>query len=498
MLSNSAVERESRKSWPTAALAAALVLGAFLMFFRLGADELSGDEALSWAAASAPTIAQMVALQHQINSGKLAFHELLLREWMRGFGRSEAAMRALSVVFGLISLWLVYLLTAEWVAPSPGYAAPEQRAGPDPRAVAALAVMMCAASVPILKVSREVRMYSLMLAMLLAQMYFLLRAWRRGGTRNYAGIALFTAGAVAANFTAVLAMASEAIWLIWMRVRGSHGGCAIEPGRLWKLAAAIGAGGAILAPFLSGLLNGVTGVERGDFGWIRAPLRWEPIATFEGGVGTLVFPLLALLAIGGGVAWWRCRERRDGFVLAMIILWAPPLALMAGTALLMPMLVTRYVILSFVPIYMLAAFAIMSVDPGWLRGSLLAAIMALSMVRAINYLRVDRNDRIREACAAALGIAGPHGRIGTLADHFIVTYYIAPDRRGDLVVMGGREIDPRENPVAAVIVGSRPRPKELRAVRALYPRVVARFPHGVLVLAPAARPETGAPQGSPN
>jgi mannosyltransferase len=487
-----------RKSWPAAALAGALVLGACLMFFRLGADELSGDEALSWAAASAPTIAQMVAIQHQINSGKLAFHELLLREWMRVFGTGEAAMRALSVMFGIMSLWLVYLLTVEWVAPSPGLVAPESRAGPDPRAVAALAVLMCAASVPMLKVSREVRMYSLMLAMLLAQMYFLLRAWRRGGIPNYVGVALFTAGAIAANFTAVLVMASEGLWLFWLRLRRGPRGSAPDAIMPWKLAAAIGAGGAMLVPFLSGLLNGLTGVQRGDFRWIRAPLRWEPIATFEGGVGTLVFPLLAILAIAGAIIWWSRRERRDGFVLAMIILWIPPLALMAGTALLMPMVVTRYVILSFVPIYILAAFAIMSAGAAWLRGSLLAAIMALSLVRAINYLRVDRNDKIREACAAALTVAGPHGRIGTLADHFIVSYYIAPDRRGDLVIMGGREIDPRENPVAVVIVGSRPRPKELRAVSALYPRVVARFPHGVVLVEPAARPETGVPEVSPN
>jgi hypothetical protein len=485
------MDQHIRKSWPPAALAAALVLGAFLMFFRLGSDELSGDEALSWAAASAPTIAQMVAIQHQINSGKLAFHELILREWMRGFGRGEAAMRALSVVFGLISLWLVYLLAAEWVAPSPALEAAEPRAGPDPRAVAALTVLLCAASVPMLKVSREVRMYSLMLAMLLAQMYFLLRAWRRGGIRNYAGVALFTAGAIAANFTAALVMASEAVWLLWLWLRRDRGGRARDSLVAWKLAAAIVAGGAMLAPFLSGLLNGVTGVRRGDFRWIRAPLRWEPIATFEGGVGTLVFPLLALLAIAGAIAWWRCRERRDGFVLAMIILWVPPLVLMAGTALVMPMLVTRYVILSFVPIYILAAFGVMSFDAGWLRGSLLAALITLSLARAVNYLRVDRNDNIREACAVALAIAGPRGRIGTLADHFIVSYYMPPDRRGDMVIMGGREIDPRENPVSVVIVGSRPRPRELRRVRELYPRVVARFPHGVLLLAPAAPGESG-------
>lgn len=480
------------KPWispPRAIAIAAFALGAFLMIFRLGAEELSGDESLSWAAASAPTIAQMVALQHHINSGKLAFHELLLRGWMGAFGRSEAAMRSLSVLFGMLSLLIVYFLTAEWVAAAVPNAPAEPRAGPDPRLVAALAMLMCAASVPILKVSREVRMYSLMLAMLLAQMYFLLRAWRRGGIREYAGLGIFTAGAVAANFTAALVLVSEGIWLLWLLVR--HSARDSRPDRLipWRLGAAIAAGCLLLIPFMSGLLNGVKGVERGDFGWIHAPLKWEPFATFEGGVGTLVFPLLAVLALAGGILWWRRRDLRDGFVLAMSVLWAPPLLLMAGTALIMPMLVTRYVILSFVPIYVLAAFAIASVERAWLKGTLLAAIMALSLIRAINYLRVNRNDRIREACAAALAVAGPHGRIGTLADHFIVEYYMPPARRADLVVVGGRNPDARGAKVAVVIVGSRPPPKRLRRVRKLYPRVIAKFPYGVLLLAPA--PQSG-------
>jgi hypothetical protein len=474
-----------RPPWLLPILAAAFAIAIVLMVFRLGADELSGDESLSWAAASAPTIAQMVARQHQINSGKLAFHELLLRGWMSVFGQGEGAMRSLSAAFGIVSLGFVYLLALEWVAPPPGGGPEGARAGPDRRAVAALTVLFCAASLPILKVSREVRMYSLMLAMLLGQLYFLLRARRRDELRDYAGVAIFTAAALAANFTAVLVFASEALWLIWLRVRPQGVAGSADRLRLWKLAAAIAAGGVMLTPFLSGLLNGVTGVRRGDFGWIHAPLRWEPLATFEGGVGTLVFPLLAIVALAGGVVWWRRRECREGFVLAMLILWVPPLMLMAGTALLMPMLVTRYVILSFVPIYLLAAFGIMSVENGWIRGALIAALVGLSLVRAINYLRVDRNDKIREACAVALKVAGPQGRIGTLADYFVVSYYMPPQRRSDLVILGRQSTDAPPEPVAVVIVGSRPRPKDLRRVRALYPHVIARLPHGVLVLGPA-------------
>jgi hypothetical protein len=74
--------------------------------------------------------------------------------------------------------------------------------------------------------------------------------------------------------------------------------------------------------------------------------------------------------------------------------------------------------------------------------------VALNLTRAVNCLRVDRNDKIREACTAALAVSGPHRRVGTLAGHFIVSYYMPPERRSDMVIMGGREANPRENPVA--------------------------------------------------
>jgi len=73
----------------------AIVLGSVLRFFRLGSRELSIDESLSWFAAAAPSVTDLLRIQHRVDSGKLAVHELALRGWMHMFGQSEAAIRAM-------------------------------------------------------------------------------------------------------------------------------------------------------------------------------------------------------------------------------------------------------------------------------------------------------------------------------------------------------------------------------------------------------------------
>src|SRR5882762_11409665 len=92
---------------------AALILGSVLRFFRLGSRELSIDESLSWFAAAAPSVGDLLRIQHGVDSGKLAIHELALRGWMHMFGESEGALRAMSALIGSLSIVLVFILALE-------------------------------------------------------------------------------------------------------------------------------------------------------------------------------------------------------------------------------------------------------------------------------------------------------------------------------------------------------------------------------------------------
>src|ERR1700736_3979372 len=81
-------------------LCAALVLGSVLRFFRLCSRELLVHDSLSWFAAAAPSVTDLLRIQHGVDSGKLAIHELALRGWMHMFGESEGALRAMSALIG--------------------------------------------------------------------------------------------------------------------------------------------------------------------------------------------------------------------------------------------------------------------------------------------------------------------------------------------------------------------------------------------------------------
>src|SRR6202046_888312 len=93
-----------------AVLLIAVVVGTILRFFRLGAHELSIDESLSWAESSEHNVRAVLRVQHQLDSGKFPIYEIVQHGWMRLFGESETAMRALPALIGSLSIVLVYLL----------------------------------------------------------------------------------------------------------------------------------------------------------------------------------------------------------------------------------------------------------------------------------------------------------------------------------------------------------------------------------------------------
>ena len=204
-----------------AVLLIAVVVGTILRFFRLGAHELSIDESLSWAESSGHNVKAVLRVQHQLDSGKFPIYELAQHGWMRIFGESEAAMRALPALIGSLSIVLVFILGVEVMLAAA--ARPIGRERPKDRIymVAAVCALLFAVGLPSVEIARQARMYSMMQAWILAQVIFLLRARRLGGLANYAGLTIFSAIAVATNFTAALVIAAEALWLIYLRLARS-------------------------------------------------------------------------------------------------------------------------------------------------------------------------------------------------------------------------------------------------------------------------------------
>lgn len=97
---------KSRVLWGGTAV---LLLAYLLRLFRLGYQELRGDEAFSYLFAAIPPV-DIISALIQEGDPHSPFHYLLLHGWMLLAGDSEFALRYLSLLFGLLSLPLLYLL----------------------------------------------------------------------------------------------------------------------------------------------------------------------------------------------------------------------------------------------------------------------------------------------------------------------------------------------------------------------------------------------------
>jgi hypothetical protein len=501
---NEKLPPHDRRDHAGAVLLIALAIGAILRFFRLGAHELSIDESLSWAESSGHNIKAVLRVQHQLDSGKFPIYEIAQHGWMRIFGDSETAMRALPALIGWLSIVLVFILAVEVLLAAAGGTTDSESAPREPGSpveeglesrnriylVAALCALLFAVGLPSVEIARQARMYSMMEAWILAQVIFLCRARRLGGFANYAGLTFFSAIAVATNFTAALVIVVEAMWLIYLYLDDSDARSLKNP-RLWWMGAALIVAIVLLLPFFAELHYGVEGVERGDYDWIKPPGRWEPFATFESALGTLPFPLFALFAIAGAVRWWRAH--RDQAVLLVLWIIAPPLILFAGSYVVTPMLVTRYLISSFVPLFIFTAIGIESIQSRHYRSLAIVAIISLSVLRVSSDFR-SGDDRWRDACQTALDKAGPQHRVGTFNEFFLVEYYMPESERRIVKVVripfeGAERKAPR-----VVIVSPTVPPADVSEIRREYPQVVGKYKNVLVV----SRPGTGVPASSPN
>ncbi|MGH7750455.1 MAG: hypothetical protein ACREQ5_37630, partial [Candidatus Dormibacteria bacterium] len=185
-------------------LVIAISVGAYLRFHRLARYDMSGDEGATWAAASAPNVKQVAAMEKRLDPGKLAVYDVLLHGWIGVFGDSLFAMRAMSAALGTIAIFLVFVAVREsWrsLVGEPA-AAVGELAG-------AFAALLYATNIEMVLSDRIARMYPLAMCAELLQITFFVRAQRRGGMLNYAGIAIFTAVMVACNFTSTFLAATE-------------------------------------------------------------------------------------------------------------------------------------------------------------------------------------------------------------------------------------------------------------------------------------------------
>ena len=174
----------------------------------------------------------------------------------------------------------------------------------------------------------------------------------------------------------------------------------------------------------------------------------------------------------------------------MLILWmvAPPIILFAGSYLVTPMLVTRYLISSFVPLFILTAIGMESIQSRQIRSVAFIAIVTLSILRVSSDFRPGDN-RWRDACEIALSNSCSKQRVGASSEYYLVSYYMPAAQRRTVRIIRFPFDDAERKPPRVVILSPTASPEKAAEIRREYPVVVAKFKDITVVSRPEACPQ---------
>ena len=440
-------------------LTLAVLIGMVLRFHRLDDVSMTGDEGFVWAAA-AQSVSRLLQLQPMLDSGKLAFYDLLLHYWIAIFGDSLRSMRGLSAAIDTFSILLMFALVREL------YQAFADQAVKTGELAGGFAALLFATNLAIVQSGRTARMYSLMTAAELGEMFFFVRAQRRGRMSDNILTALFLALAIAANFTAAFILVSQACWLAYLLIAKSKrlpGAALNAAGPALSLLGGL----ALLLPWRRAARSLLReGMRNRDFGWIpyQPPIHWSYEVLRASTGNEWLFTLLLALA---AFAIWRHRNKTRLVPMFIAAAMVGPFAGVAMASLVgVPMMVDRYVLIAVVAFLGLAAMGAASFE------SKFARIVILSLIvwsaKAVKPPSVDW----RRAAAIASAASFANAKIGVVPVFAVdvVRYHLPPERRFSAVGLKSQCGDPH---LLIVSPGSISQPF-MSALKACYPRLLGR------------------------
>ena len=388
--------------WRTAAgvgLAAVVAVGVVLRFWTESALWL--DEALTVNIASQP-LSHLHALLRE--DGAPPLYYVLLHFWMKGFGTSDGAVRALAGLFSVLTL------PVAWLA--------GRRYGGRP---VAWAVLVLLASAPFaIYYATEARMYSLVMLETACGMLALDRALRRPRWGNLAALAVVTAALLYTHYWALYLVATVGLWLLWRAWTG-HGS---DRRSVVKALVALGVGCVAFTPWLPTFV--FQSVHTGN-PW-SAPSSYAAIGdavtgftdnqgalsgavTNQGQLLALVYFVLAALAIFGAARdRWHVRldlrTQRPTRPLAFVVVGTLALAVTGGLVA-KSAFSPRYASVVFIPLLLLVATGTRTLADARLRNIVLVVAAVAGLTQSVENVWTQRT----EAPAVAQVLAA-HGRAG--------------------------------------------------------------------------------------
>jgi mannosyltransferase len=308
-------------------LGVAVLVGSVVRFLHLGARSFWLDEAVSLAIARLDWRNLLLVLGgREVN---MSLYYVLLHLWI-GLGQSEFTLRALSAIFGTLTILAVYFLAAEWLGTRVGVAA----------------AFLTALNPALVAYSQEGRAYSLAVLLAIVSSLLFGRCVRSEKRGNWIAYAVTTACGMYAHLFFGWLVVVHCLFLICFRSKVASWRRVVE---------SYGLLGILLLPLSRSALT-----STGDqLSWVLAPASTDFFRFFTdsaGAGGALLAVLYILFAVVGLLA----RARRDetnlrGGRLLLALWWLLPVVATLALSFRFPIFVPRYLLICVPPMLILAA-----------------------------------------------------------------------------------------------------------------------------------------------
>lgn len=365
---------------------ALVVAGATATLFRIGSKSIWYDEAMSVRYSTSSLDGLLSEVVGRDTNG-IAYY-MVLRGWILVVGEGEGAIRALSAIFAVITLLLVYAIGSRLMGRAGGFAA------------AALLL----ASRMFIEYAQEARFYAL--AMLIAALgtLILLGLVRRPHRGRLVAYAVLMGVGVYAHLFVGFVMAAHLLWLI---------------GR----AAGSGDRAALREPLIAGAAFGITVIPIAAYvltgagpTWILPlssdTLTWTFLA-LSGDSPALIAVAVAAVAgvtvhlVRGGLA---PGSRRDALVL--VLLWAVvPIVAGIAVSFVRSMLVARYFLVALPALCLVVVYAVSLIRWRPLAVAAYGLIVVVSLVSTVAWYDTPARFDWRGTVQAMVAWPGPGDRL---------------------------------------------------------------------------------------
>jgi len=370
-----------------------IVVGLFIRVYHLGEESLWLDEGHSVRMARLPVfkmVEDIAANKHP------PVYFLTLHGWINLFGESEYSVRALSALFGILSIAMVYRTASLLFGEKTGL----------------LAALLLSLSSFNIYYSQEARMYTLLTFLSLGSMYYYLKVLSEVRRRDSAFYLIFSALLIYTQNFGIFIIIAQNVYLISLLLRpGSRSGTSLKSWIILQIILLV-----FYLPWIGIFIKQALSLDTGRWHVLRPSLKGLLFSfqSFSGSRWLLwVFTPLALYSVipinvrplGGASRGkediFRCRiiPGRDTERVYLLLVWLFSLVLL-------PFLISQFTssiyvhratVVATLPWYILVGWGINKLRFKYLRLSVVIIIIGFSLISIKDYFSEEQRDQWREA-----------------------------------------------------------------------------------------------------